>query len=136
RDRDSDDDGTRDGNENAGTIESFDGTTLVIALFGGGKVEGKVTPATRLKCENEDDDDRPTATSSDSGPGSSGDNDSSDDSGDDGDREGDGRDDDDRGDDRDRTCPAGALAKGAIVEEAELKATPDGLVYEEVELER
>lgn len=132
RDRDSDDDGTRDGKENAGTVESFDGTTLVIALFGGGKIEGKVTPATRLKCENEDDDDRPTATSSERGSGSSGDDE--------------GRDDDDRGDDedssgrrdggdRDRTCPAGALAKGAIVEEAELEATRDGLVYEEVELE-
>ena len=110
----------------------------MIALFGGGKIEGKVTPATRLKCENEDDDDRPTATSSERGSGSSGDDEGRDD---------DDRGDDDRGDDdedssgsrdggdRDRTCPAGALTKGAIVEEAELEATRDGLVYEEVELE-
>ena len=134
RDRDSDDDGTRDGKENAGTVESFDGTTLVITLFGGGRIEGKVTTATRLKCENEDGDDRPTATSSERGAGSSDDDDEG--RGDD-DRAGD--DDDSSGSrdggDRDRTCPAGALTKGATVEEAELEATRDGLVYEEVELE-
>src|SRR5215208_5411995 len=35
RDSDSDDDGVPDGEENAGTIASFDGTTLTIDLFGG-----------------------------------------------------------------------------------------------------
>lgn len=148
RDSDSDDDGTRDGKENAGTVESFDGTTLVIALFGGGKVEGKVTPATRLKCENEgDDDDRPTATSSERGRGSSGDDDGSEDRGDDdgGDDDGADKDDADNGEDDegsrrdgengDRTCPAGTLKTGAVVEEAELDATSTGLVFEKVELE-
>ena len=55
RDRDSDDDGVMDGNENAGTITSFDATTgkLVIGLFNGDSVSGLVTESTRIKCEDE-----------------------------------------------------------------------------------
>ena len=54
RDRDSDDDGIRDGKERPGTVKSFDGTTLVISLFGGGTVEGRVTAATEVTCGAED----------------------------------------------------------------------------------
>jgi hypothetical protein len=55
RDRDSDDDGVMDGNENAGTITSFDATSgkLVISLFNGDSVSGLVTESTRIKCEDE-----------------------------------------------------------------------------------
>jgi hypothetical protein len=55
RDRDSDDDGVVDGDENAGTIESFDAATgrLTINLFGGDSIAGLVTDATRIKCEDE-----------------------------------------------------------------------------------
>jgi hypothetical protein len=55
RDRDSDDDGVMDGNENAGTITSFDAATgkLVISLFNGDQVSGLVTESTRIKCEDE-----------------------------------------------------------------------------------
>ena len=35
---------------------------------------------------------------------------------------------------RERSCPAGALKAGAVVKEAELRATRDGVVYEEIEL--
>jgi hypothetical protein len=55
RDDDSDDDGVMDGNENAGTIQSFDQETgkLTIALFGGETISGLVTERTRIKCEDE-----------------------------------------------------------------------------------
>ncbi len=55
RDRDSDDDGVMDGDENAGTIASFDATTgkLTITLFGGDSISGLVTDRTRIKCEDE-----------------------------------------------------------------------------------
>jgi hypothetical protein len=55
RDRDSDDDGVMDGDENAGTIASFDQESgrLTINLFGGNTVSGLVTDRTRIKCEDE-----------------------------------------------------------------------------------
>src|SRR3954452_1118048 len=54
RDDDSNDDGVMDGQENAGTIASFDTETgkLVISLFGGETVSGLVTEGTEIKCED------------------------------------------------------------------------------------
>ncbi|HEU5104873.1 MAG TPA: hypothetical protein VFU11_03450 [Solirubrobacterales bacterium] len=75
RDHDSDDDGVMDGQEQAGTIASFDAETgrLVIDLFGTDTVAGFVTDATEIKCEDEGDDDSAMASTSSSGPGSDGD---------------------------------------------------------------
>jgi hypothetical protein len=95
RDRDSDDDGVRDGDENAGTVKSFDGTTLVISLLRGGTASGTVDASTELRCPA-------TASASrhgdDDPPG-----------------------DDHGGDDR-ASCGRNALAAGARVHEAELGA--------------
>jgi hypothetical protein len=121
RDRDSDDDGIRDDEENAGTVASFDGTTLVINLAVGGQLSGQVTAATRIECEareameNEIED---HATTSSDG-GSSGDN-----SGPGSENEGPGNAED--------NCTTAALVPGAAVHEAEL----EGTVFEEVELIR
>jgi hypothetical protein len=54
RDADSNDDGVMDGEDNSGTIASFDGETgtLVINLFGGETVGGLVTEETEIKCED------------------------------------------------------------------------------------
>jgi hypothetical protein len=55
RDRDSDDDGVMDGEENAGTIASFDAASgkLTIDLFGTDTITGLVTDRTRIKCEDQ-----------------------------------------------------------------------------------
>jgi hypothetical protein len=67
RDRDSDDDGVMDGQEQAGTIASFDAATgrLVIDLFGDDTISGLVTDQTEIKCE-----DHSSASASSEGSGS------------------------------------------------------------------
>src|SRR3954464_5767072 len=64
RDRDSDDAGRRDGAENMGTVASFAGGVLKVRLAGGGTLTGRVTAATRLRC---DDDASASAVSDDHG---------------------------------------------------------------------
>jgi hypothetical protein len=120
RDRDSDDDGIPDGEENAGTIESFDSQTgmLTIDLFGNGSVSGLVTEQTEIECENEDSS---SASASHSGSGE-------DNSGPGSVNSGPGND-DDEGD-----CGLEALVPGAVVEEAELELSNGSAVFEEVEL--
>jgi hypothetical protein len=136
RDRDSDDDGTRDDNEQAGRVESFDEATgtLTITLFGGGTLTGIVNDSTERKCEDEDDDN--TATTGDTrGDGTpeddkvlrdGADDPAGDDSGDDSG--------DDHGGDRDRTCPAGSLKEGALVKEAEVTGNGTQTIFKEIEL--
>ena len=109
RDRDSDDDGIRDEAEHAGRIVSFSGGVLTIRLFDGGRLSAKVTAATEVKCENEDGV-KASRHGDDDEPG------------------------DDHGGDRDRTCAPGALKAGAVVEEAELKVTATGRIWDEIEL--
>jgi hypothetical protein len=141
RDPDSDDDGTDDSEENAGSVTAFDGTTLTITLFDGGTLTGKVTPDTEVECEADD----ATAASDDPQGDDNGDQRGDDDEeGDDnGGRRGDD-DDDDQGeddghehgdhDDDGEDCAPDALKVGAKVEEAELKVSSAGAVWSEIEL--
>lgn len=156
RDRDSDDDGIMDGNENAGTITSFDATTgkLVISLFNGDSVSGLVTESTRIKCEDEhspdvttrarpgeeepgDDrgegeepgDDNGGEAGDSSGPGNSGEDSSGPGSSNSG-RGPSGHDDNGTG----ANCTTSDLIAGATVEEAELELEHGVATYEEVEL--
>lgn len=161
RDADSDDDGVIDGNEQAGTVASFDAETgrLVIDLFGTDTIAGLVTDETEIKC----DDDSATAAASSEGSGS-GEEEPGDDHGEDGEEAGDdnggqgeepgddnggeeagddnsgpGSDnsgpgnggDDDQGD---RLCTTAELVPGAVVEEAELKIENGQAIFHEVEL--
>lgn len=74
RDADSNNNGIPDGEEGAGKVASFEGETLVIDLFGGGTVSGKVTAQTEIECHRGD-----SATASDTqGEGESSENDGED----------------------------------------------------------
>jgi hypothetical protein len=156
RDHDSDDDGVMDGEEQAGTISSFDAGTgrLVIDLFGTDTVAGFVTEPTEIKCEDEHSS---TASASSKGSGSGeeelgddrggqGEEEPGDDDGDDGVEVGDDNGGDNSGpsdnsgpghegdDDSDRICTTAELLPGAVVEEAELEIRNGQAVFEEVEL--
>ena len=119
-------------------MTAFANGELTITLFDNGTLTGKVTPDTEIEC---DDD---TAKSS----GDGGDDDhggrGGDDEGDD-DHRGRGDDDDDEGDhhhgdhhgdhgDDDEACAPDALKVGAKVEEATLKISSAGRIWEEIEL--
>jgi hypothetical protein len=152
RDNDSNDDGVMDGNENAGTIASFDAESgkLVIDLFGGETISGLVTEGTEIEC-----DDNGGASVSSSGPGSGGEGEPGDDEGgegevepedDDGGEEapsnsgpgsensGPGNADDDEGEGEAGNCTTAALVPGAVVHEAELKVANGQATFEKVEL--
>jgi hypothetical protein len=122
RDADSDNDGTEDGDEKAGTIESFNADTgmLTITLFGGGSISGLVDDSTEIEC--------PDAASM----SSHGDDDHGDDNRGDDNR---GDDNDEQGDDNDeQECGTDSLTTGREVEEADLKLANGQATFEEVEL--
>jgi hypothetical protein len=148
-DRDTDNDGIPDGQEQAGVVSSFNQSTgdLTIDLANGGSVTGRVTAATEVKCEteNEAEDHETHAIAShdgeNSGPGSENSGPGSgDDRGDDNpgevENENENEQGDERGEDEARRdeCPAGALAQGARVHEAELNVLSSGAVWTEIEL--
>lgn len=135
RDADSDEDGVKDGKEDAGTVSAFDGTSLTITLFAGGEVTGKVTPDTELECRTAGETERGERGDDDEGDDDRA-HDSADEPGDDpgGDDHGDEQDDDEPGETEDDQCPEGALKVGATVHEAELRAGGDGAVWRQIEL--
>jgi hypothetical protein len=121
--------------ENAGTVESFEGGVLTIKLADGSTVKGKVTKDTDLRCvpatppsDTKGDDDQ--GDGGDQRSGSSGDQarasdfQASDEAG------------QDQGDDdgAQETCTPELLKKGALVREAELELTGAGAVWERIVL--
>ncbi len=135
RDDDTDNDGTEDGQEKAGQVVSFTGGVLIVHLFNGDDVKGTVDDNTEIKCEKAEPTTTTTtaARTADDGPGDDGEG------GDDhGDHQGPGHGDDegdDEGDDQGQAgCDATLLTPGAVVGQAELKATAAGLVFREIEL--
>lgn len=153
RDKDSNDDGVMDGNENAGTIASFDAESgkLVIDLFSGETISGLVTEGTEIKCE----DNGGASASSDSGQeneagddnGGEGEVEPGDDNGGQGEEEpgddnsgpgsensGPGNAGDDDNQDEPGNCTTADLVAGAVVQEAELKVANGQATFEEVEL--
>ncbi|HWB69178.1 MAG TPA: hypothetical protein VG518_04310 [Solirubrobacterales bacterium] len=150
RNADSDGDGVKDGEENAGTIVSFDSETgkLVISLFGGETVSGVVTDETEIHCGHacgghdgegsgaesssraRGRDDTPPA----SGPPGQGEDENDDPPGHDGTppgaSEGPGR---GHAED-DSSCTTAALVAGAVVGEASLELKDGVATFEEIEL--
>jgi hypothetical protein len=153
RKSDTDGDGVPDGEENAGTIASFDGTTLTINLFNGNSVSGMVTDNTEIKCEAADNDDDQGDDNDDqgddddngdnSGSGGGGDHvrsahamsTHSDDGGGGDDNSGSGSgDDDNSGEGNGEDCTAADLTPDTVVHEADLELSNGQATFEEVEL--
>jgi hypothetical protein len=131
RDSDSDDDGVIDGQENAGTIASFDATSgkLAIDLFGTDTVSGLVTAQTEIKCEGMEDHHMGDArrSSGESEPG----DDHGDNSGPGSDNSGPGH---HGGEGEGAGCSSADLVPGAVVHEADLEIEHGSATFEEVEL--
>jgi hypothetical protein len=135
RDADTDDDGIEDGQEKAGQVLTFTGGVLTVHLFNGDDVKGTVDANTEIECKGAPatTPTAPAARSADDGPGDGGDH--GEDSGDHGDQGDQGDQGDDNGEDHNQPgCDATKLTPGAVVQEAELKATTAGLVFEKIEL--
>lgn len=144
RNDDSDGDGVMDGEENAGTIQSFDPESgkLVIALFGTETITGTVTEQTEIKCEDGHSTEV-TASSSNDGEAEPGDDEGGhgEEPGDDnggGDNSGSGSSSsgpsghDDNGEGG--TCTSADLIPGAVVQQAEIELENGTATFHEVEL--
>jgi hypothetical protein len=159
RDADTDNDGTKDGREDGGTIVSFTPATattpgtLTIKLFQNDKpVEGTVDAGTEVKCEGASPSPATTASVRDHGGDGSGDNSGSDDdnpgqpagTGDAndandntpqaGDDRGQDQGDDDANEHQNAACGTDQLKPGTVVHEADLSTTPSGLHFDEIKL--
>jgi hypothetical protein len=133
RDDDSDDDGVLDGEENAGTIASFDTASgeLTIDLFGTGTVTGLVTGQTRIKCEDEHSPDVSMSSHDGQGEVPGDDNDGVDNSGPGSANSGpSGHDDNGTA----ANCTVSDLIPGAVVQQAELEIEHGTATFDEVEL--
>lgn len=130
-DRDSDDDGVDDGDELAGTVTSFDGTTLVIKRLDGTEVSGAVSAKTEFECR-EDSGAAPTPPPATAARFSGREDREDDDSDDHADepKTDDHESDDHESDEDDANCTSASLLAGAVVREAEV----EGGVFKKVKL--
>ena len=139
READTDNDGTEDADEGAGTITAWDPETgeLTINLFGGDSVTATVTDETRIQCAAAEESEEPAEdpeTKSRPGEGTAppapptSDEDETEAPPHGGPRHGDGH------CQHGVPCSADDLAVDEVVNEAHLSATADGLVYDEIKL--
>jgi hypothetical protein len=143
RDDDSDDDGVADGEENAGTIASFDAVSgkLVINLFNKDTVSGLVTAETEIKCEGVDNSSSSASTGSgepEPGDDHGGQGEEPGDDNGGGDNSGPGSSNSGPGDNGDNggavDCTTADLISGAVVQQAELEIQNGAATFHEVEL--
>jgi hypothetical protein len=129
------------GGETAGTITSFEGGVLKITLNDGSVVSGKVTEQTEISCSSQQEEDNDADDNG--GEEGSGDHSTSfahvhgddmsgghsgDDNGDSGDQG------DEHQSSEPASCGTAALVPGAKVQEAELKISSAGAIWEKVDL--
>jgi hypothetical protein len=112
-------------NAAAGKVASFTGGVLTIQLTDGSTVSGTVSDATRIKCEAPES----TQMAGDDHGRDGGDTSGSDDNGERGDQ---GEPGEDNGEEQ--MCSSAALTPNAVVQEAELRISQAGAVWDEVEL--
>jgi hypothetical protein len=132
--------------DNAGTVQSFSGGVLTIALNDGSTVKGMVTNDTELECTapmqsstttHEDGDGGGDQSSGDdthgSGGSDQGDNDQNEAQGEDN-NPGDDEQGEDQNEDEATNCSTSSLTPGAVVHEATLRIGGSGAVWQKVEL--
>lgn len=143
RDADTDNDGVEDGDENAGTIVSFEAATgkLTINLFNGEAISGAVNEGTEIECDEsqgEGENSNATASHEGSDDESSGDEDhQSSEEGDDDAGEHEGADEEEASGgagEHSSNCTTADLVPGAVVKEAELSLENGAATFDEVEL--
>ncbi len=144
RDPDSDNNGVLDGEENAGTVSSFDAETgkLTIALFGGESISGLVTEGTEIECGEAPTPSAAMDSGNDNGEGQEPGDDNGgqgeepgDDNGAQGEEPGDDNGGDGSGPGSSGTpCTTSDLVPGAVVHEAELQAENGAATFQKVEL--
>jgi hypothetical protein len=116
--------------QTAGTVQSFSGGVLTIALTNGSTVSGTVTGDTEIECQSADMSGTSGWQSHDHGGSNNGSSGSGDSSNQGDDDQGQGDDDNNAG----QTCDMSSLTQGAVVQEAELKITSAGAVWKNVDL--
>jgi hypothetical protein len=121
--------------DNAGTVTSFDGTTLVVTLNDGSTATGKVTSNTAIGCPSSTGTQAPSSDPANSA-GTGGDDQGDQTDQDSQDRQGDRGDQSEPSDQSDGagSCSANALTPGAAVHEANLKVSSAGKAWLGVKL--
>jgi hypothetical protein len=127
--------------ENAGEVESFDGTMLTIKLFAGGTISGKVTESTEIECEHQEAEPQASEDQQSGSEDSQGEDQQSGDEGQSGEDSGEARvsdvqasDEPSDEEDQAASCGTANLVPGAVVHEAELALSHEGAVFRSVDL--
>ena len=113
--------------QNAGTVQSFTGGVLTIALSNGQTVVGNVTGDTEIECQAPDTSGMQSHDSGDGGGDNQGDNNQGDDN------QGQG-DDDNNNNNGAQSCDSSSLTTGTVVHEARLRLSGAGATWDKVEL--
>ena len=125
--------GVNNQDQNAGTVQSFTGGVLTIALNNGQMISGQVTGDTEIECEAVENDMSSLRSHDRNGDGDRGDN-----NGDRGDDNGNDQGDNDQGhgddDNGGAMCTSSDLTPGTVVHEAKLRISSAGATWDKVEL--